>query len=72
MAEFSEEETMLNEFYIKQGIPEFKIYVGNAKTQYEEFTGKKKTSGSWRFFIGLCAMVMFHSLFTPLYPTYNK
>lgn len=41
MAEFSAEETMLNEFCIKQGIPEFKIYVGNTKTQYEEFTGKK-------------------------------
>lgn len=41
MSQFSEEETMLREFCIKQGIPEFEISMNFISRDYDEFTENK-------------------------------
>lgn len=41
MSQFSKDETMLREFCIKQGIPEFKMMVSLNKSEYDEYTGNK-------------------------------
>lgn len=41
MSQFSKEETMLREFCIEQGIPEFKNSVNLVREEYDEYTGNK-------------------------------